>query len=122
MLSRIRRCVGHPPWVRSFRGPRRRWQGRSGIKMAAAAELGALGRRWLCWLLGLQAVRADPARSRSGLSAAAAPERGSGCEGGEGGLRRVPGREARTSPPAPAAVAASFAFHVGNWSLFLPSS
>lgn len=30
-------------------------------KMAAAAELGALGRRWLCWLcwlLGLQAVRA----------------------------------------------------------------
>ncbi|NWR05955.1 SEP15 protein, partial [Leptocoma aspasia] len=24
--------------------------------MAAAAELGALGRRWLCWLLGLQAV------------------------------------------------------------------
>lgn len=27
-------------------------------KMAAKAELGALGRRWLCWLLGLQAVRA----------------------------------------------------------------
>lgn len=58
MLSRIRRCVGHPRWVRSFPGPRRRWQGRSGTKMAAAAELGALGRRWLCWLLGLQAVRA----------------------------------------------------------------
>ncbi|NWV84781.1 SEP15 protein, partial [Dasyornis broadbenti] len=24
--------------------------------MAAAAELGPLGRRWFCWLLGLQAV------------------------------------------------------------------
>lgn len=97
LLSRIRRCVGHPPWLRSFRGPRRCWQGRSGTKMAAAAELGALGRRWLCWLLGLQAVRADPVPSRSRLSAAAARETRSGCEGGEGSVIHVPGREARAS-------------------------
>lgn len=37
--------------------PRRRWQWRFRTKMAVAAELGALGRRWFCWLLGLQAVR-----------------------------------------------------------------
>lgn len=43
MLSRIRRRVGHPRWVRSFRGPRRRWRGCSAPRWRRRPSWGRWG-------------------------------------------------------------------------------